>query len=173
MTRRGDETDVISRISFSTRHATTERIFLIIDNFRIFHLNNLIFSVKLLYTHMNNFPTGSFLSVKLTQTLFVAKVRKKLTMARIDFLLNIYKQSTIFFKALIGLNSIVYVCPKNFKSFPATEIPYPVTAFNLKLVVHLLKLFPVEIGKIRRLFGCKNNGQVDRLTERSLIKFLK
>ena len=42
---------------------------------------------------MNNFPTGSFLSVKLT--VFVAKVRKKRTMARIDFLLNIYKQSTI------------------------------------------------------------------------------
>ena len=66
---------------------------------------------------MNNFPTGSFLSVKLTQTLFVAKVRKKRTMARIDFLLNIYKESNIFFKALIGLNSIIYVCPKNFKLF--------------------------------------------------------
>ena len=44
---------------------------------------------------MNNFPTGSFLSVKLTQTLFIVKVRKKRTMARIDFLLNIYKQSII------------------------------------------------------------------------------
>ena len=44
---------------------------------------------------MNNFPTGSFLSVKLTQTVFAAKVRKKRTMKRIDFLLNIYKQSTI------------------------------------------------------------------------------
>ena len=97
MTRRGDESDVVSRISFSTRHATTERIFIIIDNFRIFHLNYLKFLVKLLYTRMNNFPTGSFLSVKLTQTLFVAKVRKKRTMARIDFLLNIYKQSTILF----------------------------------------------------------------------------
>ena len=63
MTRRGDESDVVSCISFSTRHATTERIFLIIDNFRIFDLNNLKFSVKLLYTHMNNSPTGSFLSV--------------------------------------------------------------------------------------------------------------
>ena len=59
MTRRGDKSDVVSCISFSTRQATTERIFLIIDNFRIFHLN-LKFSVKLLYTHMNNFPTGSF-----------------------------------------------------------------------------------------------------------------
>ena len=95
ITRRGDESDVVSRISFSTRHATTERIFLIIDNFLILHRNNLKFPVKLLYTHMNNFPTGSFLSVKLNHTLFVAKVRKKLTMARIDFLLNIYKQSTI------------------------------------------------------------------------------
>ena len=95
ITRRGDESDVVSCISFSTRHATTERIFLIIDNFRIFHLNNLKLSVKLLYTHMNNFPTESFLSVKLTQTVFVAKVRKKRTMARIDFLLNIYKQSTV------------------------------------------------------------------------------
>ena len=95
ITRRGDESDVVSCISFSTRHATTERIFLIIDNFHIFHLNNLKLSVKLLYIHMNNFPTESFLSVKLTQTVFVAKVRKKRTMARIDFLLNIYKQSTV------------------------------------------------------------------------------
>ena len=44
---------------------------------------------------MNNFPTGSFLSVKFTQTLFVGKVRKTRTMARINLLLNIYKQSTI------------------------------------------------------------------------------
>ena len=89
MTRRADESDVVSCISFSTRHATTERIFLIIDNFRIFHLDNLKISVKLLYTHMNNFLTESFLSVKLTQTVFVAEVRKKRTMTRIDFSLNI------------------------------------------------------------------------------------
>ena len=93
MTRR-DESDVIFCFSFSTRHAITERIFLIIHNTRIFHLNNLKFSAKLC-TYMNNFPTGSFLSVKLTQTLFVGKVRKMRTMARINLLLNIYKQSTI------------------------------------------------------------------------------
>ena len=89
MTRRADESDVVSCISFSTRHATTERIFLIIDNFRIFHLNNLKFSVKLLHTHMNNFLTEIFLSVKLTQTVFIAEVRKKRTMTRIDFSFNI------------------------------------------------------------------------------------
>ena len=87
-TRRGDESDVVSCISFSTRHATLERNFLIIDNFRIFHHNNLKLWVKLLYTHMNNFPSGSFLSIKLTQTVFVAEVRKKRTMARIDFFIK-------------------------------------------------------------------------------------
>ena len=95
MTRRGDESDVMFCFSFSTRHAITERIFLIIHNFRIFHLNNLKFLVKLLCTYMKNFPTGSLLSVKLTQTLFIGKVRKTRTMARINLLLNIYEQSTI------------------------------------------------------------------------------
>ena len=78
-----------------SRHATTERDFLIINSFRIFYPNNLKFSVKLLYTHMKNFHSGSFLSPK---TLFVAKVRKKNELLRESiFLLNFYKQSTIFF----------------------------------------------------------------------------
>ena len=90
MTKKGDESDVFLFFcfSFSTRHAITEHIFLIIHNFRIFHLNNLKFPVKLLCTYMNNFPTASFLSVKLTQTLFLAKVRTTRTMLRIDLLLN-------------------------------------------------------------------------------------
>ena len=100
------------------RHAITERIFLIIYSSRFFHPNNLKFWETLLCTYMNNFPTRSFLSVKLSQTLFVGKVRKTQTIARINLLLNIYKQSTIqFLKDLIGLNGIFYVCSKNFKLF--------------------------------------------------------
>ena len=99
MTRRGDESDVIFCFSCSMRHAITERIFLIIYSSRFFHPNNLKFWETLLCTYMNNFPTRSFLSVKLSQTLFVGKVRKTQTIARINLLLNIYKQSTIqFFK---------------------------------------------------------------------------
>ena len=79
----------------STRDAATERIFLIIHNFRIFHPNNLKFWEKLLYTYMNNYPAGSFLYVELPPILFVEKVRKTRTTARINLLLNIYKQSTI------------------------------------------------------------------------------
>ena len=76
-----------------SRHATTERDFLMINSFRIFHPNNLKFSVKLVYTHMNNFSSGSFLSPK---TQFVAKVRKKTNYcANRLFFLNFYKQSTI------------------------------------------------------------------------------
>ena len=67
----------------------------IIHNFRIFHPNNLKFWEKLLCTYMNNFPAGSFLYVELPPILFVGKVRKTRTTARINFLLNIYKQSTI------------------------------------------------------------------------------
>ena len=44
---------------------------------------------------MNNFPAGSFLYVELPPILFVGKVRKTRTTARINLLLNIYKQSTI------------------------------------------------------------------------------
>ena len=49
----------------STRDAATERIFLIIHNFRIFYPNNLKFWDKLLCTYMDNFPAGSFLYVEL------------------------------------------------------------------------------------------------------------
>ena len=38
---------------------------------------------------MKNFPTEIFLQVKLFQILFVGKVRKTLTTARIDLLLNL------------------------------------------------------------------------------------
>ena len=44
---------------------------------------------------MNNFLTGSSLYVKLPAILFVGEVRKRRTTARINLLLNIYKQSTI------------------------------------------------------------------------------
>ena len=44
---------------------------------------------------MNNFVTESFLYVELTSILFVGKGRKTRTTARINLLLNIYKQSTI------------------------------------------------------------------------------
>ena len=44
---------------------------------------------------MSNFSTVSYLSVKLTQILFVGKVRKTLTVARTDLLFNIYKQLNI------------------------------------------------------------------------------
>ena len=76
MMRRGDESDVIFCFSFSTRHAITERIFLIIHNFRIFHLNNLKFSVKLLCTYMNNFPTGSFYRLSLPRQFLSPKLEK-------------------------------------------------------------------------------------------------
>ena len=59
----------------STRDAATERIFLIINNFRIFHPNNLEFREKLLCTYMN-FPAASFLYVEFPLILFVGKVRK-------------------------------------------------------------------------------------------------
>ena len=60
----------------STRDAATERIFLIIHNFRIFYPNNLKFWEKFLCTYMNNFPAGSFLYVELppiTLSLFILK----------------------------------------------------------------------------------------------------
>ena len=60
----------------STQDAATERIFLIIHDFRIFHPNNLKFWEKLLCIYMNNFPARSFLYVKLPSILFVGKVRK-------------------------------------------------------------------------------------------------
>ena len=44
---------------------------------------------------MNNFLTESSLYVKLLPILFVGKARKTRTTARINLLLNIYKQSTI------------------------------------------------------------------------------
>ena len=66
---------------FSTRDAATQRIFLIIHNSRIFYPNNLKFWEKLLCTYMNNFPTGSFLYVKLPTILFVGKLRKTPTTA--------------------------------------------------------------------------------------------
>ena len=44
---------------------------------------------------MSNFPTKSFLYVKLTEILFVSKVRKTRTMARYNLLLNIYEKSNI------------------------------------------------------------------------------
>ena len=44
---------------------------------------------------MNNFPAGSFLYVELPSILFVGKVRKTRTTARMNLLLNIYKQSII------------------------------------------------------------------------------
>ena len=44
---------------------------------------------------MNNFPAGSFLYIKHPQILFVGKFIKTRTTARINLLLNIYKQSTI------------------------------------------------------------------------------
>ena len=44
---------------------------------------------------MNNFPAGSFLYVELLSILFVGKVRKTRTTARMNLLLNIYKQSII------------------------------------------------------------------------------
>ena len=44
---------------------------------------------------MNNFPTESFLYVKLLQIVFVAEVIKTRTTARYNLLLNIYKKSTI------------------------------------------------------------------------------
>ena len=80
----------------STRDATTEHIFLIIHNSGIFHPNNLKFCEKLLCTYMYNFPTGSFLQVKLPQILFVGKVRKTRTKTRLNLIIKIYyKQSTI------------------------------------------------------------------------------
>ena len=79
----------------STRDAATERIFLIIHNSRIFHPNNLKFWEKLLCTYMDNFPTESFLYVKLSPILFVEEVRKTRTTACINLLLDIYKQWTI------------------------------------------------------------------------------
>ena len=54
----------------------------VIHNSSIFRPNNLKFWEKLLLTYMNNFPTGSFLYVKLLQILFVDKVRKTRTTAR-------------------------------------------------------------------------------------------
>ena len=45
---------------------------------------------------MINFPTGSFLYVKLLQILFVGKVRKTRTTAGYNLLLNIYKKSIIW-----------------------------------------------------------------------------
>ena len=84
-----------ARAGCLTRGVATERIFLIIHNFRIFHPNNLKFWEKLLCTYMNNLPAGSFLYVELPPILFVGKVRKTRTTARINFLLNIYKQSTV------------------------------------------------------------------------------
>ena len=67
----------------------------LIHNSSIFHPNNLKFWEKLLFTYMNNCPTGSFLYVKLLQLLFVGKVIKTRTMPRYNLLLNIYKKSTI------------------------------------------------------------------------------
>ena len=65
----------------STRDAATERIFLITHNSRIFYPNNLKSWEKLLCTYMNNFPTGTFIYVKLHPILFVGKVRKTPTTA--------------------------------------------------------------------------------------------
>ena len=84
----------------STGDAATERIFLIIHNFRIYHPNNLKFWEKLLCTYMSNFPAGSFLYHELPPILFVGKVIKTRTTARINLLLNIYKQSNIGTKFL-------------------------------------------------------------------------
>ena len=50
---------------------------------------------NLLCTYINNFPAGSFLYVELPAILFVGKIIKTRTTARINLLLNIYKQSTI------------------------------------------------------------------------------
>ena len=66
----------------------------VIHDSSIFHPNNLKFWEKLL-TYMNNFPTGSFLYVKLLPILFVGKVRKTRTTAGYNLLLNIYEKSTI------------------------------------------------------------------------------
>ena len=44
---------------------------------------------------MNNYLTGAFLYVERSPILFVGKFRKTRTMARINLLLNIYKQSTL------------------------------------------------------------------------------
>ena len=78
-----------------TRDAAAERIFLIIHNSGIFYPNKLKFWEKLLRSYMNNFRARSFLYVELPPILFVGKVRKTQTTARINLLLNIYKQSTI------------------------------------------------------------------------------
>ena len=43
---------------------------------------------------MNNFSTENFWRVELPHILFVGNVRKKRFTARINLLLNIYKQST-------------------------------------------------------------------------------
>ena len=62
---------------------------------------------------MNNFPTGSFLLIKLPhQILFVRKLRKTRTTARINLLLNIYKQIDYLncLKDLTGLNAILFTC---------------------------------------------------------------
>ena len=60
----------------STRDAATERIFLIIHNFRIFHPNNLKFWEKLLFIYMNNFPAASFLYVELPLYFLSGKLEK-------------------------------------------------------------------------------------------------
>ena len=67
----------------------------VIHNSSIFYPNNLKFCEKLLLTYMINFHTGSFLYVKLLHILFVGKVRKTRTTAGYNWLLNIYKKSTI------------------------------------------------------------------------------
>ena len=44
---------------------------------------------------MKNFPIQSFLWIKIFQILFVGKARKTRTTARINLLLNLYKQLSI------------------------------------------------------------------------------
>ena len=77
------------------RATFSNNIFLIIHNSHIFHSNILKFWDKILCTYMDNFPAGRFFYVKLPPILFVGKVRKTRSTARINLLLNIYKKSTI------------------------------------------------------------------------------
>ena len=84
----------VARARCPMRDAATERFFLISHNPNMSHPNNLKFWEKLLCTCIKNFPTGSWKEVKLFPIIFVGKGRKTQTTARINLLLNLYKQST-------------------------------------------------------------------------------
>ena len=83
----------------------------VIHNSSIFHRNNLKFWEKLLLTSMNNFPTGSFLYVKLLQIILSAKLEKHdLRRATICYWISIKNRPFKAFKgSCTGLNGIFYM----------------------------------------------------------------